>query len=220
MKIVQKIYFWIWGFCSKYDNKGEATVGYWQNKVRKCVCEIVSSYKGKLLEVGCGSGTLLSYIAQCNPALELCGVDSCDDRVKYAEKFLEKNCFHAIRISRADGRKLPFDNASYDSVVCVNVLCVLPSLSDVSIVVGELARVCKDDGRIVVEFRNGANMFLRFRYWLAKYYDSTVARQGLYVYSQADIISILDRFGFKVIKKRYLGFPWVVAIVLEGIKQK
>src|SRR5262249_20191559 len=63
-----------------------------------------------LLDIGCGDGSIDLLVQQANPSLSVRGVDVL---VRPAAK---------IPVERFDGRRLPFDDNSFDVVMCIDVL--------------------------------------------------------------------------------------------------
>jgi len=96
-----------------------------------------------VLECACGTGLLSAVIApKCR---QLTATD-------YSEKMLkkaEKNCriFHNITYAQTDITALNFADGSFDKVVAGNVIHLL---DDPLTALGELDRVCKDDGMLII----------------------------------------------------------------------
>src|SRR5262249_12702715 len=63
-----------------------------------------------LLDIGCGDGSIDLLVQQANPSLSVRGVDVL---VRPAAK---------IPVDRFDGCRLPFDDKSFDAVMCIDVL--------------------------------------------------------------------------------------------------
>ncbi len=108
--------------------------------------KIVEAYidpEDVVLECACGTGLLSAPIAwRC---LHLTATD-------YSEKMLKKarkNCavFGNITFARADITALPFPDRSFDKVVAGNVIHLL---DDPLTALGELNRVCKDGGLLIL----------------------------------------------------------------------
>ena len=87
-----------------------------------------------VLEVGCGEGFLLDYIARRDAGLRLTGVDVSLDAVRFARGHV------AVETDLLAGSayELPFRAAAFDLVVCSEVL---EHLDDVERAVSELKRV-------------------------------------------------------------------------------
>ena len=96
-----------------------------------------------VLECACGTGLLSSAMApNCR---QLTATD-------YSEKMLKKakkNCriFHNITYAQADITALTFADGSFDKVVAGNVIHLL---DDPLTALGELNRVCKDGGMLII----------------------------------------------------------------------
>ena len=53
---------------------------------------------------------------------------------------------------RGDAFQLPFKPETFDRVVCVNTLLNMASLDAIEALLAELMRICKPNGRLLVEF--------------------------------------------------------------------
>ena len=96
-----------------------------------------------VLECACGTGLLSAVIApRCR---QLTATD-------YSEKMLQKaqkncNAFHNISFSQANITALSYPNGSFDKVVAGNVIHLLDNPLTA---LGELNRVCKDGGMLII----------------------------------------------------------------------
>ena len=113
----------------------------------------------RILDVGCGTGTAEISLARLRLSqVDLFGVDLLVDRLKVASE-ATKGINARVGYAAADAARLPFGSAIFDSTYCV---AVLQHLRDIPQAVGELARVTRPGGRIlVVEPDNAA------RYWFS-----------------------------------------------------
>jgi len=97
-----------------------------------------------ILDVGCGDGYLLSRLSA--RGISVSGVELAPARVRQAETRLAAAGIEAdIRIGQAES--LPFADGSFDLVVCSEVL---EHLVDPAVAVGEIRRVLKPGGRLVI----------------------------------------------------------------------
>ena len=90
----------------------------------------------RLLDVGCGTGHHLAELRQ--RGFEVAGVDGSADMLRYAQALNP-----TADLRQADVESLPFPDASFDLVVCIEVLRYLP---DASRCLQEMARVLKPGG--------------------------------------------------------------------------
>lgn len=103
---------------------------------------------GRILDVGCADGVLLSALAR-NGAAELAGVDLSEGEVTLARGRTEL-AGADLRVGRA--QELPFADDSFDAVVSHLALMLM---TDVEQVVAELARVLRPGGRLAVAIGAG-----------------------------------------------------------------
>ena len=111
-------------------------------KLRRIVASLIDP-GDTVLECACGTGLLSAVIA------EKCGRLTATD---FSEKMLrkaEKNCrpFRNITYAQADITALSFADGSFDKVVAGNVIHLLDNPLTA---LGELDRVCKDGGMLII----------------------------------------------------------------------
>ena len=111
-------------------------------KLRRIVASLIEP-GDTVLECACGTGLLSAVIA------EKCGQLTATD---FSEKMLrkaEKNCrsFRNITYAQADITALSFADGSFDKVVAGNVIHLLDKPLTA---LGELDRVCKDGGLLII----------------------------------------------------------------------
>ncbi len=101
-----------------------------------------------ILEVGCGPGTAASVFSEAAGLGGLVvGVD-CDPKMIACANDSSKQCGNVVQLV-ADAHRLPFEDCSFDRVYAKRLFQVLPPAS-ASCVFGELARVLKPDGVLVL----------------------------------------------------------------------
>ena len=111
-------------------------------KLKKIVSSLIEP-GDTVLECACGAGLLSAVIAQ--KCRQLTATDFSEKMLKKAEK----NCrvFRNITYAPADITALPFADGSFDKVVAGNVIHLLDNPMTA---LGELNRVCKDGGMLII----------------------------------------------------------------------
>ena len=205
--MIGKLYLWMHRKLSRADEKGEYSAGVWQHAVREQVVLFLADSKGKFLEVGCGEGLLLLNLANKRPDLEISGIDLWEAILDKARKRLADADMNKVKLAQADASDLPFEDISFDSIACINVLFNLPSEEKVLATLKEAARILKPGGKLIIDIRNSKNPLLFLKYKFAKYYDKTVKDLPLRTYHYEKISGYLDSIGLKIKRTKRIGFP-------------
>jgi SAM-dependent methyltransferase len=101
----------------------------------------------KVLEVGCGAGHVLERFE----GTERTGLDLSRSMLSKSKKRLGPS----VPLVQASADQLPFEDATFQRVVCTELLEHTP---DPGAVLGELLRVAGPDGRVVVSIPNERNI--------------------------------------------------------------
>ncbi|NBB98462.1 MAG: methyltransferase domain-containing protein [Alphaproteobacteria bacterium] len=135
----------------------DATFGKITHAGRRHATKVANQTGGEVLEVGVGTGLALPYY---KPGVHVTGIDFSDDMLERARaKVAEENLAHVRDLRQMDARKLDFADDSFDVVVAMHLISVVP---DPEQVMAEMARVCKPGGQILL-----VNHFARDEGWLA-----------------------------------------------------
>jgi len=123
----------------------DGTFGRITNPGRRRAVEYINTRRGTLLEVGVGTGlSLRDY----RPHLTVTGIDySAEMLAKAQEKVQAEGLDHVAELRRMDARELDFPDASFDTVVAMYLVSVVPEPERV---VAEMARVCKPGGEVLI----------------------------------------------------------------------
>lgn len=112
---------------------------------RKRAIDIINQRSGSLLEVGVGTGVALPRYAQ---HLTVTGIDLSPDMLRIArQRVRERKLTNIAGIYEMDASELRFEDASFDTVVAMYVMTVVP---DPVQVLRELERVCAPGGEVVI----------------------------------------------------------------------
>lgn len=95
----------------------------------------------KFLDVACGTGEIIYRLAGKYPGIDFTGVDFTQEMVETAKRKTEhlKN----IRIINSDASELPFEDKTFDFVLCSDAL---HHFSEPELSIKEIGRVVKDGG--------------------------------------------------------------------------
>lgn len=97
------------------------------------------------LDLGCGTGKAARVLAARYPEADVVGVDIAPAMIEEARALLPAELAARVRFQVADASDLPFDDASFDVVVLLNMIPFFP----------ELARVARPGGAVVLAFYSG-----------------------------------------------------------------
>jgi ubiquinone/menaquinone biosynthesis C-methylase UbiE len=139
----------------------------WYQRVEPYMYELFAAYDWRdveTLEVGCGQGTIVNYLAP--RGARMTGIDMSSESLRRAQAGAEE-MGHAdrVRLMRADAEHLPFPDASFDAVVSCGVLHHTP---DIRAGLREIHRVARPGARVMVMLYRRGNP----KWW------ATVAARG------------------------------------------
>lgn len=215
-----KFYYWLRDAFSKPGERGEASAGYWQDKVRRRALEFYSNKTGRLLEVGCGEGLFLRKLMPIgNNKRGLFGLDISYSQLKKAHQ----RCNSFANVIQADISAIPFSDNSFDTIVCINVFMNIEDGRVVDKAISELSRVGRSGCAVIFDIRNKLSPIIRLKYKLAKYYDATIDSSRLRLYDPDIFEQKLSKAGFRIAHKATIGFPagkFAPIVVMQAINQK
>lgn len=123
----------------------DRTFGAITDAGRRQAVDLVNSRGGRVLEVGVGTGMSLPRYRR---ELEITGVDASGEMLDKARAKAEAlRLGNVAALRQMDARRLDFPDASFDVVVAMHVLSVVPEPERV---MAEIARVCRPGGGVVV----------------------------------------------------------------------
>ena len=108
-----------------------------------CIDRIIDELEpGRIVDIGCGTGMLLDRImsAKGQDGFTYSGVDISVDNVTREQ-------YPAVQFSVAKVESLPFENKSFETVICTHIL---EHILDIRAAVAELRRICSGTLLIVV----------------------------------------------------------------------
>lgn len=137
-----RIYDATWGrlFAAVYDRglKGTEEAG-----LRQMRRELLAEAKGRVLEIGAGTGANLGLYPDA--VTELVAVEPDPHMAKRLREKLHDSAA-AATVVEAPAERMPFDDASFDTAVATLVLCTVP---DPAAAIAEVTRLLKPGGRLL-----------------------------------------------------------------------
>jgi len=98
----------------------------------------------RVLEVGVGTGLSLdAYPSHC----QVVGIDLSQDMLDHARSKMAPGRHGHIELRQMDAMSMDFESDSFDFVTAFHVVTVVP---DPARLVGEMSRVCRADGQVVI----------------------------------------------------------------------
>lgn len=129
--------------------------GNYQFKIHNMLVNKIN-HKGncKVLDIGAGSGSLITKLAKVLPELSLIGIDYWGDDWEYSKKICETNAKYEgvsdrVTFIKASASKLPFDDNEFDVVVSCLTFHEVKDENDKIKVLNEALRVIKKGGEFV-----------------------------------------------------------------------
>ena len=149
---------------------------------------------GALLDVGCGPGLLLATLAVDYPELRLAGLDIAPEMIRVATERLGGRA----EIKLGDAESLPWEDASFDYVFCVDSFHHYPNPKRA---LSEFHRVLKPNGQLVLAdptaplpVRCVLNSIVRL-----------LRMGGMRMYDERDLANLFDSCRFQSISWRTEG---------------
>ena len=123
----------------------DVTFGGFSTSGRRDAVELINQRSGRVLEVGVGTGLSLPEYA---PHLDIVGIDLAPEMLaKARERVAAGRLDHVTGLHEMDAENLAFPDASFDTVVAMYVMTVVPNPDKV---MRELARVVKPGGQVIL----------------------------------------------------------------------
>lgn len=160
----------------------------------------IDALNGFGLDVGCGEGHMLGYLADHHVLGDLVAVDLMPGKLEFA-----KHYFPVCTYLNADATSLPFKNGHFDYALAVEILEHLP---DPSRIVVEIRRAVKPGGHFIVSVPH--EPFFRWGNLARGQYQERGGRTPDHVnfWSRLEFRRFLERF--VTIEESYCAsvFPW------------
>ncbi|MBN2121571.1 methyltransferase domain-containing protein [Candidatus Micrarchaeota archaeon] len=193
-----------------------------------------------VLDVGCGIGLGPSQIAK-KYGCRVVGVDISPRMIEWAKKNAEmEGASSLVEFRVADAQKLPFEDGTFDAVVCESVLSFIP---DKEAALREFMRVVKKGGHICINeaawskeptpevisyFKTFGSTILAEKEWLSLFEGagiSDIAHEAFKVRVIPELIERIKLLGIRrmlnawfLLLSQYIWKPRYFEVALEGAK--
>lgn len=134
---VQKEYAQI---ANQYDRRWEF---YINATIQETLNRLEIAPKERILDLGCGTGTLIQHLLKMSPEAEIIGIDTSAEMLKIAKQKLSKSI--ELKLGSADN--LPFPNNYFDLVISTSTFHYLRNPVQA---LREAKRVLKPNGCLVI----------------------------------------------------------------------
>lgn len=186
------------------------------NKKRTVSWDEVSEFldtienKNKLLDIGCGTGRDIECAVSKGFDKNNCiGVDYAQGQITE----LKKKGFNGVC---ADMKQLPFEDQSFDTILCIASLHHLLTTSEQEQALLEIKRVLKKQGRVLISVWVPEQQYidseLRKQKWeyvednIVKVlftYENKKLERYYYLFKTEELINLLEKLGFQIKETRY-----------------
>lgn len=128
------------GYDTPLGNAGHETR---EHLVRSIVDTLALKPSESLLDVGCGSGAILSRLRSTGAALT--GIDASSSLIKVARRAVPD-----VRLHVSEAKILPFSSATFDAILSFGVFLYFPDLPYATCALMEMLRVARRHSRLLV----------------------------------------------------------------------
>ena len=187
----------------------DRTFGAVTNIGRRRAVALLNELGGSVLEVGVGTGMALPHYG---PGISVTGIDaSAPMLAKAQEKVAQQSLTRVVGLKLMDARALEFADQSFDNVVAMHVVSVVPEPERV---LAEMVRVCKPGGTVLI-----VNHFARKTGALSVVEKLTAPLANLLGWhSDFQIERVLGVAGLRVLSKKTLP-PFGMMTLLRLIRE-
>ncbi len=146
---------------------------YIQNKNRKIILDSIE-HKESILDIGCGNG---EFTNELNKIAKTTAIDISEEMIKIAKK-----TFPSINFMTSSIYKIPFQEKTFDTTVCLNTL---HHVKDTETAIKELCRVTKYQILIEIKNKNSINYLRRILTKNQEYsWKASTVREIKYIFNK------------------------------------
>lgn len=182
----------------------------WHQGKLNTVLELIKENKAspkKILDVGSASGWFLQQIKKRYLKAECVGVDVYKEAIKYGNKK-----YPQLNLLYADAHNLPFDDDTFDLVICAEVL---EHVLEPEKVVAEIKRVLTKKGSAIIEMDSGNLLFRLIWYWWTNVRHGVWKNSHLHLFNVNKLKKTIEDGGLRILQKKTFNFSMAVVFVTK-----
>lgn len=171
----------------------------------------------RVIDLGCGAGPVVSALRQ--RGVDVIGVDYAEDMLDNARTRLRAMGLDDSRLYQGDCRKTGYPAAAFDVVVCLGVISYIEDYAEV---LGEIHRVLRPGGTMILSYRNVFNPLVSDPVALMKHLARKLLRRGDRAATEKfqigrfldfrTVNASVERTGFEFVEFAGIGFgPFAIA---------
>ncbi|MGQ9572037.1 MAG: class I SAM-dependent methyltransferase [Dehalococcoidia bacterium] len=168
--------------------------------MKKVRAHTVNSARGRVLEIGAGTGTNFPYYHRCDHLQVVIATDPDPHMVKRAERRLHRLGLDKVDLRQALAEELPFDDCTFDTVISVLVLC---TVQDLDRSLREIRRVLKPSGQF--RFYEHVRSTNRLEAFTQDVMTPVWKWLGAGCHPNRDIPPAIEKAGFRIAELRRLA---------------
>lgn len=154
---------------------------------------VLPAKQGRVLDVACGPGLYTRRLARDLPEGLVIGFDVSKPMLRQATR---KSSGLSVAFVRGDAHELPYPDATFDSVICLAALYLIPKPHQV---IAEMARVLKPDGRILIW--TSLDIFIFRPKWIRRFIDAG----GWQLFGRNEVTDTLATLDLTEIEQTIIG---------------
>lgn len=178
---------------------------FWHTRRISVLAGLLKGEKARMLDIGCGGGTLLDRIAKKAGLNFAAGVDASFGAIRYAAQMHK-----GPRYLCADFYELPFKDSAFGYVTAIEVLEHLEKPENA---LKELRRVLKDNGKILILVPNERNLLFRvIWYFWTKGKGKVWKEAHVQQFTKESLDALLESSGFKPVQWKMFLLGMLMAV--------
>ncbi len=165
----------------------------------KEVIEFLKNKKGRILDLGCGSGRNFTRVNGM-----IYGIDFSKTMLKYAEKKADRMCIDA-EFTQAEVQKVPYQDNYFDAALFVAVLHCIKGESERKKAVKELFRLLKPGAEAIITVWSKNDERVKGKPQEALVPWSVRGNKVMryyYIFEQPELESLLKHVGFEILSSK------------------